>query len=134
MPLLKRGSIFRLRRRVPRWYGAVEPRLTVWVSLHTDSQEIAENKAKRTWAQMIEGWEARLSGDSADAEARFAAAQELAAVRGFRYLDVDRVKRLPVNELDLEKAGFARTAAKATGRPGYLNRVRSSLEFMKNEV
>lgn len=48
---------------------------------------------------MIEGWEARLAGDSADAEARFAAVQEAAAVRGFRYLDVDRVKRLPVNEL-----------------------------------
>ena len=99
MTILKRGRIYQLRRRVPRRYDAIEPRSTVWISLHTDSQEVAENKAKRAWAQMIEGWEARLAGDSADAEARFATAQELAAVRGFRYLDVDRVKRLPVNEL-----------------------------------
>ena len=99
MTLLKRGSIYQLRRRVPRRYAAVEPRTAVWISLHTDSQEIAENKSKRAWAQMIEGWEARLAGDSSDAEGRFAAAQELAAVRGFRYLDVDRVKRLPVNAL-----------------------------------
>ena len=99
MTILKRGSIFQLRRRVPRRYAAIEPRSTIWISLHTDSQEIAENKANRAWAQMIEGWEARLAGDSADAEARFAAAQELTAVRGFRYLDVDQVKRLPVGEL-----------------------------------
>ena len=99
MTILKRGKIYQLRRRVPRRYAAIEPRSTVWISLHTDSQEIAENKAKRAWTQMIEGWEAKLAGDSSDAEARFAAAQELAAVRGFRYLDVDRVKRLPVNEL-----------------------------------
>jgi hypothetical protein len=99
MAILKRGSIYQLRRRVPRRYIAIEPRSTVWISLHTDSQEIAENKAKRAWAQMIEGWEAKLAGDSSDAEARFAAAQELAAVRGFRYLDVDRVRRLPVDAL-----------------------------------
>ena len=99
MTILKRGKIYQLRRRVPRRYAAIEPRSTVWISLHTDSQEIAENKAKRAWTQMIEGWEAKLAGDSSDAEARFAAAQELAAVRGFRYLDVDRVKHLPVNEL-----------------------------------
>ena len=99
MTILKRGKIYQLRRRVPRRYAAIEPRSTVWISLHTDSQQIAESKAKRAWTQMIEGWEARLAGESLDAEARFAAAQELAAVRGFRYLDVDRVKRLPVNEL-----------------------------------
>ncbi|MGH1484329.1 MAG: DUF6538 domain-containing protein, partial [Geminicoccales bacterium] len=99
MTILKRGSIFQLRRRVPRRYAAIEPRSTIWISLHTDSQEIAEIKANRAWAQMIEGWEARLAGDNADAEARFAAAQELTAVRGFRYMDVDQVKRLPVGEL-----------------------------------
>ena len=123
MTILKRGSIYQLRRRVPRRYAAIEPRSTVWISLHTDSQQIAENKAKRAWAQMIEGWEARLAGESSDAEARFAAAQELAAVRGFRYLDVDRVKRLPVNELverveAIDAPGGAPNEAEATALLG----------------
>ncbi len=123
MAILKRGSIYQLRRRVPRRYIAIEPRSTVWISLHTDSQEIAENKAKRAWAQMIEGWEARLAGDSSDAEARFAAAQELAAVRGFRYLDVDRVKRLPVDALvdrveAIDAPGGAPNKAEATALLG----------------
>lgn len=123
MTILKRGSIYQLRRRVPRRYAAIEPRSTVWISLHTDSQQIAENKAKRAWAQMIEGWEARLAGESSDAEARFAAAQELAAVRGFRYLDIDRVKRLPVNELverveAIDAPGGAPNQAEATALLG----------------
>ena len=51
------------------------------------------------WAQMIEGWEAKLAGDSSDAEARFEAARSLAAVRGFRYLDAASVSKLPIEDL-----------------------------------
>ncbi len=123
MTILKRGKIYQLRRRVPRRYAAIEPRSTVWISLHTDSQQIAESKAKRAWTQMIEGWEAKLAGESFDAEVRFAAAQELAAVRGFRYLDADRVKRLPVNELVervelIDAPGGAPNQAEATALLG----------------
>ncbi len=99
MSITKRGSTFHLRRRVPRRYREVEPRETVWISLHTDSETVAKSKAGRAWDQMIEAWEARLAGDTDDAEARYAAAQELARVRGFRYLDAGRVARLPVEEL-----------------------------------
>ncbi|MGI9421048.1 MAG: DUF6538 domain-containing protein [Geminicoccaceae bacterium] len=49
MTILKRGKIYQLRRRVPRRYAAIEPRSTVWINLHTDSQQIAESKAKRAW-------------------------------------------------------------------------------------
>lgn len=88
-----------LYQRVPRRYQAVEARKFVWVSLHTDSQSLAGSKAGLAWDQMIAGWEARLAGDSSDAEARFAAARELAAVRGFRYLDVAAVAKLPLEQL-----------------------------------
>ena len=99
MGITKRGATFYLRRRRPKRYESVEPRGTVWISLHTDSETMAKSKADRAWAQMIEAWEARLAGDTEDAEARFAAAQELARVRGMRYLDVGRVARLPVESL-----------------------------------
>lgn len=48
---------------------------------------------------MIEAWEARLAGKSDDAEARYQAARNLARVRGFQYLDVDAVAKLPVENV-----------------------------------
>ena len=48
---------------------------------------------------MIEAWEARLAGDVSDAEQRFAAARDLAAVRGFRYLRASQVADLPHDDL-----------------------------------
>ena len=99
MSITRRGDTFHLRRRVPRRYRDVEPRDTVWISLHTDSETVAKSKADRAWLQMIEAWEARLAGDTEDAEARYAAAQELARVRGFRYLDAGRVAKLPLEAL-----------------------------------
>ena len=71
----------------------------VWISLHTDSETVARSKADRAWGNLVEAWEARLAGDTEDAEARHAAAHELARIRGFRYLDVGLVSRLPVDEL-----------------------------------
>jgi hypothetical protein len=99
MSIVRRGSTFHLRRRVPRRYRCVEARGTVWISLHTDSGTRAGAKAERAWGQMVEAWEARLAGDTGDAEARHAAALELARVRGFRYLDAGVVAKLPVAEV-----------------------------------
>lgn len=99
MSIAKRGSTFHLRRRVPRRYRGVEPRETVWISLHTDSEMLARSKADRAWSQMIEAWEARLAGNSEDAEARYEAARDLARARGFRYLDAGNVAKLPVEDV-----------------------------------
>ena len=99
MSVAKRGRLYHLRRRVPRRYRNIEPRETVWISLHTDSETIARSKADRAWSQMIEAWEARLAGNSADAEARHEAALELARARGFRYLDAGAVATLPVEDV-----------------------------------
>lgn len=48
---------------------------------------------------MIDAWEAKLAGDTSDAEERFAAARDLAAARGFRYMRSDQIAKLPTSEL-----------------------------------
>ena len=95
---IRRGSNFHLRKRVPGRYAVIEPRKTVWISLHTDSESVAHSKAQVAWQHLVDGWEARLKGDSTDAEERFAAARELAAARGFRFLPVHEVAKLPLEE------------------------------------
>ena len=95
MSIVRRGSTFHLRKRVPLRYRRVEPRETVWISLHTDSESVAKSKAPVAWEHLVEGWEARLAGDTGDAERRFEAARELAAARGFRYLPAAQIASLP---------------------------------------
>lgn len=99
MSIARRGRLFHLRRRVPRRYRDVEPRETVWISLHTDSQTIALSKANRAWSQMIEAWEARLAGKREDADVRYEAARDLARARGFLYLDAGAVAKLPIENI-----------------------------------
>ncbi len=94
-----RGNSYQLYKRVPKRYAEVEERTFVWLSLHTDSASLAHSKADRAWSQMIEAWEARLQGDTVDAEQRLAAARDLAAARGFRYLDAGAVAKLPTSEM-----------------------------------
>jgi len=93
-----RGSSFYLKKRVPKRYAAIEPRAAVWISLHTDSETVARTKAPIAWQHLVDGWEARLAGNSDDAEERFAAARSLAAARGFRYMTADQVAKLPKEE------------------------------------
>jgi integrase len=99
MSIVRRGSTYHLRKRVPLRYRRVEPRETVWISLHTDSESVAKSKAPVAWEHLVEGWEARLAGDTSDAERRFEAARELAAARGFRYLPAAQVASLPREDL-----------------------------------
>lgn len=94
----KKGTI-QLRRRVPKRYASVEDRSTIWVSLHTDSPEEARRKGDAVWNEHIAAWEAMLAGDTAQAEARLAAAMELAAVRGFSYRPMAKLVEEPIEEL-----------------------------------
>ena len=91
MSVFKRGGAYQMRRRVPRRYREIEPRGTIWISLHTDSESIAHSKAKLAWAQLTEVWEARLAGHSVEAEVRYQAVQDLARLKGFRYLEIASV-------------------------------------------
>ena len=99
MSIIMRGSTYHLRKRVPTRYQRVETRGMVWISLHTDSETVARNKASVAWEHLIEGWEARLAGDTRDAERRFKAANELASARGYRYLPAAQVASLPREDL-----------------------------------
>lgn len=96
--VLKRANTYHLRKRVPRRYHGVEARKDIWISLHTDSESVAQTKAGIAWNQLIEGWEARLAGDTENSEKRFEAAKRMAEVRGFRYLDAVDVAELPREE------------------------------------
>ncbi len=99
MKIILRSNTYHIVRRVPTRYTSVDPRTKVSISLHTDSRSVAQTKATTVWSQMIEAWEARLAGDTDDAEARYDAARELAAVRGFRYLNQKQVSELPVEDI-----------------------------------
>lgn len=91
MTIKKRGKKFSLYKRVPKRYASIEPRTFVWCSLGTDSEREAAEKAPLVWSQMLDGWEAKLKGDTQDAKQRFEAARELASARGFRYMPADKI-------------------------------------------
>lgn len=99
LPIQLRGDTWHLRKRVPRRYASVDSRDYVWISLATDSESIAARKASEVWASLIEAWEAKLAGDTDDAEVRFNAARELAKKRGYRYLDAPAVAKLSLDDL-----------------------------------
>ena len=99
MALIIRGTTYYLRKRVPQRYDLVEDRKEILHSLHTDSLDTAETKGKVVWAELVESWEARLAGDTKDAEARYTAARNLAKVRGYRYLPGAQIAKLPLEEI-----------------------------------
>lgn len=116
MTLHQRNKTFHIRKRVPTRYARVEPRKWVWISLHTDSESIAKVKAPKVWASMIEAWEARLAGDTSDAEKQYDAARNLAAARGYRFLTASAVAKLPDHEFEARVDEVMAASAKA-GKP-----------------
>lgn len=115
---LRRESTLYLRKRVPSRYREIEAREFVWISLHTDSETQARIKAPTIWQEMIEAWEAKMVGASADAEAAFASAKNLAARRGFRYLPAQEVAKLPTEEILRRVEAVAKRSR--PGRPDML--------------
>ena len=94
----KRGDVYYLYKRVPRRYKAVDRRSTLWMSLSTDSESEAKRKAPEVWDMMIGSWERRLAGEVKSAEIRYEAARNEAARRGFRYMPIEEVAALPLEE------------------------------------
>lgn len=99
MKLLLRGDTFHLRRRVPLRYREVEPRVHIVISLHTDSEKTAKEKAVVVWSEMLDAWEAKLDGAHSEGVARLAAAKKLAGRRGRTYYPADQVAKLPLEEI-----------------------------------
>lgn len=56
-------------------------------------------KASQIWEEHVAAWEAKLAGRSQDAEERFEAAKNLAGMKGFKYLPMPEVAKLPLDEL-----------------------------------
>lgn len=117
VPRGKAGTLH-LRRRVPRRYRRVEERKFVWISLKTDSEAEARRKVAQAWEGFLAAWEARLAGDTSDAEAKYEAARDLAQARGFRFLPPHRVAVLPVEEI-VERV-------EAVRRPGGYDRMEAA--------
>ena len=97
--ILRRNRTWYLKRRVPSRFAEVESRAVIWESLKTESESVARLKADAVWLGYLEAWEARLAGRDGDAEARVRAARNLAKLRGFSFLSVDKVAKLPVSEI-----------------------------------
>lgn len=95
----KNGEIYYLRFRVPRRYAQVENRREIRISLHTDSKKLAKRKADEIYEKMVFAWEAKLAGLAVESENWLVGARNLAANRGYQYLDVDQVAWLPLDDL-----------------------------------
>ena len=78
-----RNGHFRFRRRVPQRYAKIEDRREFWISLQTDSRSEAASEAEEAWHAMTAGWEARLRGDTADADKALAVAKDICHGCGF---------------------------------------------------
>ena len=98
MKFVSRNGHLHLRRRVPKRFASVDEREYVWISLHTDIEDVARRKATAVWEEMLEAWEAKLHGDTEDHEQRLAAARHLAGIRGYRYLPSKQVAKLPPDQ------------------------------------
>tara|TARA_R110002096_G_scaffold297874_4_gene492314 strand:- start:5488 stop:5913 length:426 start_codon:yes stop_codon:yes gene_type:complete len=99
MSVVLRSGTYYLRKRIPARFFTIDPRKEIWVSLKTDSKSSAQEKAKLLWVTLLVAWEARLQGNSEDAAERFEAVHDIARSKGFRYLPVQDVARLPLEEL-----------------------------------
>ncbi|WP_352778291.1 tyrosine-type recombinase/integrase [Mesorhizobium sp. M0913] len=111
-----KGGTLYIVRDVPVRYRTVDSRKEVWICLNTDSETSAQQKAPGVWDKLIAAWEAKLDGDTTDAEKAFDAAQRLAKARGYRWLTADRVAKLPRHEL-LDRV---EAATKPNGAPDML--------------
>lgn len=96
---IRRNGTLHIKRRVPARFRSVENREFVWISLHTDSEEVAAAKVPAIWNSLIEAWEARLIGADTAADGRMEAAKNLAAKRGFAFMPAVEVAKLPLAQL-----------------------------------
>lgn len=96
LKLTLRGDTWYLVRRIPKRYESVETRRrTVSITLETDSHSLARHKAPSVWQAQLDHWQAKLDGRSEDARLAYEAVRKVAQGRGFNYLPVAKVARLP---------------------------------------
>jgi integrase len=108
--LEKQNNTYFLRRRVPIRFKSVEPRRQVKLSLKTDSYIVAVEKAQMVWSELLEVWELRLDGDTAAASQRYEIARRIATRKGFKYMHVEDVAKLPLSDI-LDRVDAAKDKA-----------------------
>ena len=105
-----------LVKRVPRRLAGLilgrdgKPISQVRVALRTDSKAEARRKAPAVEAEILAEWEAVAAGNSGSARARYQAARDLAAAKGFAYVPSDALiagdlRDLVDRVLSLERPG-----------------------------
>lgn len=94
-----RGEYYYIRRKVPTRYTPVESRKIIQLCLFTDSPKVAAKKAGEVWGELVEAWECKLEGNDAEADSRYESAMKLAQRRGYRFMPVEQVAQLPIQEL-----------------------------------
>lgn len=100
LKLTNRRGVWYLVRRIPRRFEAVEARKRiVSISLETDSLRLARDKATGVWQVLLDHWQAKLDGRSADARTAYEAVRKVAQGRGCNYLPVSQVAKLPDDAL-----------------------------------
>ncbi len=126
MSVVKRGGVYHLRRRVPVRFKSVEDRTSVYVSLKTDSETMANAKAPMVWERLVKAWEDALAGQTGDSVKKFEQAQKLAVASGFEYMGSAQVAELPIKELlarvEAIEAGVANTNVQANAVLGGVER------------
>lgn len=98
--LTLRGDIWHIVRRVPKRFESVASQTRqIGISLETDSYQLAQHKAPGVWQAKLDEWQARLDGRSEDARAAYEAVRKIAQGRGFHYIPVTEVAKLPDEDL-----------------------------------
>ncbi|MFV2003051.1 MAG: integrase, partial [Paracoccaceae bacterium] len=85
----RRNQIWHYRKRTPKRFRDIEPRAMIYLSLHTTSEALADQKIPDVEAGLFAFWEAKAAGKAKNAQASYDATVRLARSRGYRYVAAD---------------------------------------------
>jgi integrase len=106
MGIIRRGEVWFFKARVPRRVAHVDRREFVRLSLHTDSERIARQKAAEIEGRLAACWEAMEAQALGDARGHFEAVRKIAHRLGFTYRTIDEIETKPlasVEEIEAEE-------------------------------
>lgn len=110
VPVILRNNVYSLSKRVPARYKSIDTREKYVLSLGTDSRTEAMRKGALMLDQMMKAWEARLAGNSPDADIRWQAALDIAKAYQVDYQPLRKVIELPRAEVVARLAAIPDTA------------------------
>ena len=99
MSVVCRSGRFYLYKRVPRRFYAIETRCHIYISLKTDSLEVAKEKAPKVWKEVLASWELIASGQLVEANERYELAKQLAQNMGVNFVTAGNVADLIITDV-----------------------------------